>query len=220
VVIAAGRGKRLRPITDHWPKPVLPIDGEPVIVTLLGDLAAAGVDRIVVVTGHLAEQVEALLAPLPHPVRFAHQPEPDGSLDAVRRADARAPFLVTAADTRFAPGDVGRFVAAARDTEAALAVRQQEGRPASTRVHVEDGRVVRLVAPEAPGPWTAAPLWWLGTAAAAHLDDDLPGPPYELAAALQKAIDAGLAVSAIQVGETRDLTTPVDLVRENFPYLR
>ena len=34
------------------------------------------------------------------------------------------------------------------------------------------------------------------------------------------AIDAGAQVSAIQVGRTRDLTDPADLVRENFPYLR
>ena len=48
----------------------------------------------------------------------------------------------------------------------------------------------------------------------------LPGrPPYELGDVFQRAIDAGVAVSAIQVGRTRDLTSPVDLVRENFPYL-
>jgi NDP-sugar pyrophosphorylase family protein len=199
---------------------VLPIDGEPVVVRLLHDLAAAGIERFVVVTGYLAEQVETLLAPLPYAIRFARQPEPDGSLDAVRRAEPQAPFLVAAADTRFAPGDLARFVAAVPETAGALAVRRQEGRPEYTRVDVEDGRVVRLVSPNAPGDWTAAPLWWLGTEAAAHLDDDVPGPPYELAAALQNAIDAGTLVSAIQVGRTRDLTTPVDLVRENFPYLR
>jgi len=37
---------------------------------------------------------------------------------------------------------------------------------------------------------------------------------------MQLAIDAGVVVSAIQVGRTRDLTSPVDLVRENFPYLK
>jgi NDP-sugar pyrophosphorylase family protein len=199
---------------------VLPIDGEPVVVTLLHDLAAAGIERFTVVTGHLAEQVEALVAPLPHAIRFASQPEPDGSLDAVRRADPRAPFLVVAADTRFAPADLARFVAEAGAAEAALAVRHQQGRPDYTRVAVEDGRIVRLVAPDAPDDWTAAPLWWFGQAAAAHLRDEVPGPPFELAAALQNAIDAGVPVSAIQVGRTRDLTTPVDLVRENFPYLR
>ena len=42
VVMAAGEGCRLRPLTEQWPKPVLPIDGRPVIATLLRELAAAG----------------------------------------------------------------------------------------------------------------------------------------------------------------------------------
>jgi dTDP-glucose pyrophosphorylase len=199
---------------------VLPIDGEPVVATLLHDLAAAGVERFTVVTGYLAAQVEALLESLPYEIRFARQPCQDGSLDAVRCAEPAAPVLVSAADTRFASGDLGRFLAAARGTEAALAIRRQEERPDHTRVEVVDGRVVRVVARDAGGPWTAAPLWWLGPAAAEHLHDDVPGPPYELAAAVQNAIGAGVAVSAIQIGRTRDLTTPVDLVRENFAYLR
>jgi len=59
--MAAGEGRRLRPITERWPKPVLPIDGKPVIVTLLNELAEAGCERAWVVTGHLAEQVEELV---------------------------------------------------------------------------------------------------------------------------------------------------------------
>jgi NDP-sugar pyrophosphorylase family protein len=219
-VLAAGRGKRLRPLTDHWPKPILPIDGEPVVVTLLNDLVVAGFDRFTVVAGYLAEQVEAQLAPLPYDVRFAHQPTPQGSLDAVRRASAAPPFAVVAADTRFTPGDLGRFLEATRDAPGAIAVRRQPERPDYTRVGIDGERVVRVSDPNAAGGWTGAPLWLIGAGVAPHLDDDLPGPPYELATAFQNAIDAGVPVSAIQIGRTRDLTSPVDLVRENFPYLR
>jgi hypothetical protein len=45
-------------------------------------------------------------------------------------------------------------------------------------------------------------------------------PPYEVAAAFQRRIDAGDPVLAVDTGTTRDLTDPLDLVRENFPYLR
>ena len=58
VVIAAGLGTRLRPLTERYAKPVLPIDGTPVLAHLLRELAAAGVPRATIVTGHLAEQVE------------------------------------------------------------------------------------------------------------------------------------------------------------------
>jgi len=218
--MAAGEGRRLRPITERWPKPVLPIDGQPVVVTLVHELARAGCDPIVVVTGHLAEQVEALLEPLPYAIGFVRQPEPLGSADAVARAGATAPYLVVAADTRFAEGDLGRFAEAARGTDAAIAVRRQPRRPASTHIHVEEGLVVRVKGSPREDPWTAAPLWWLGEPVARFLEP-LPGkPPYELADVFQAAIDSGTRVSAIQVRGTRDLTSPFDLVRQNFPYLR
>ena len=45
-------------------------------------------------------------------------------------------------------------------------------------------------------------------------------PPYELGNAFQSAIDTGETVMAVEIGKTRDLTYPLDLVKENFPYLR
>src|SRR4029450_4928590 len=68
VVMAAGEGRRLRPLSERYAKPILPIDGRPVVVTLLHELRAAAIEGITVVTGHLAEQVESLLEGLD--VRF------------------------------------------------------------------------------------------------------------------------------------------------------
>jgi NDP-sugar pyrophosphorylase family protein len=218
--MAAGEGTRLRPLTERWPKPVLPIDGKPVVVTLVHELAAAGCERIVVVTGHLAEQVEALLEPLPYAIELVRQPAPLGSADAVARAKAQPPYLVTSADTRFADGDLRSFAERAGGLDGAIAIRRQAGRPASTHIHVEDGRVLRVQGSPREDEWTAAPLWWIGERVARFLEP-LPGkPPYELADVVQAAIDSGVGVSAIQIGGTHDLTTPLDLVRENFDYLR
>ena len=49
--------------------------------------------------------------------------------------------------------------------------------------------------------------------------EGLAGPPYELSGGLQRAIDAGSRVAGVEIGRTRDLTRPFDLVEENFPYL-
>src|SRR5262249_50871475 len=92
VVMAAGEGRRLRPLTERYANPVLPIDGRPVVVTLLHELRAAGIDRVTVVTGHLAEQVESLLDGFE--VRFVRQPQPHGSADAVRRGLDGLPAIV------------------------------------------------------------------------------------------------------------------------------
>ena len=76
----------MRPISERWPKPILPIDGRPVVATLLRDLAAAGCDDVTVVTGHLAEQVEALLgdgSAFGVRIRYVRQPTRHGSADAL-----------------------------------------------------------------------------------------------------------------------------------------
>ena len=202
------------PLTEHWPKPVLPIDGRPVIAVLIRQLADEGFAPVTIVTGHLAEQVEALLAGLE--LRFVHQPKPDGSADAVRRAvdgGAELPAIVSAADTVFRPGDLARFGGEfeASGAAGALAYRSH---PGTAHVRIEDGLVSRVLDPESP--FSAAPLWGLSDEIGL---DGLPGPPFELSAAFQGAIDAGKRVAAIEIGPTRGLTEPADLVRRNFPYL-
>lgn len=193
--MAAGEGRRLRPLTERWPKPVLPLAGRPVIASLLRELSAAGLGPVTVVTGHLAEQVEELVgdgSAFGLELRFVRQPRPDGSADAVRRAlaaGARPPLVVSGADKLYRPGDVGAFGAAfeASGADVALAVES-------------DGSTV--------------PLWGLTDAVPPRLVD-LSGPPHELLDAVE-----GLEVAKIEIGKARDLTDPLDLMRENFPYLR
>jgi CTP:molybdopterin cytidylyltransferase MocA len=187
VVIAAGEGRRLRPLTHRWPKPVLPIDGKPVIATLLRALEEAEVEAVTIVVGQLGGQIRRLLAGLD--VRFAEQPEPLGSADAVRRAveaGAEAPFVVSAADTAYTDGDLGRFIAS-------------------------------WVTSGAPGA-LAPPLWGVGPELVRYLDG-LPGPPYQLLDAFSRAADAGHELTAVDLGPTRQLTEPADVVLHNFVYL-
>jgi len=56
IILAAGRGERMRPLTDHQPKPLLQVAGKPLIVWHIEALAAAGVRDIVINTAWLAEQ--------------------------------------------------------------------------------------------------------------------------------------------------------------------
>lgn len=61
LILAAGRGERLRPLTDHMPKPLLPVYGQPMITWHLAALARAGVRRVVINTAWLEEQFPAAL---------------------------------------------------------------------------------------------------------------------------------------------------------------
>lgn len=62
VLLAAGLGTRLRPLTDHTPKCLVDIRGQVLLDIWLDALAAAGVDEVLVNLHHLPEQVEAHLA--------------------------------------------------------------------------------------------------------------------------------------------------------------
>src|SRR5262249_25073399 len=158
-----------------------------------------------------AEQVEALLgdgSAFAVRIRYVRQPRADGSADAVPRAlpaRARPPTLVTRAGPVFARGTFEPFLAGSGGTAAgAGAPRRGEPPPAPRVAHACSG------SRGLPG----VPLWGLGPELVPHLED-LPGPPYELAEAFGRAQD----VRGVVVAGTRDLTHPVDLIRENFPYL-
>ncbi|HET6233294.1 MAG TPA: nucleotidyltransferase family protein [Longimicrobiaceae bacterium] len=59
MLLAAGLGTRLRPLTDHTPKALVPVGGVPILERVARRLIAAGADRLVVNTHHLGEQIEA-----------------------------------------------------------------------------------------------------------------------------------------------------------------
>lgn len=61
MVLAAGRGTRMRPLTDHTPKPLLPVQGKPLMLWPMDALQAGGFHRVLVNTAWLGEQITARL---------------------------------------------------------------------------------------------------------------------------------------------------------------
>jgi len=61
MILAAGRGERMRPLTDRTPKPLLPLGGKPMIVHLIEQLRDAGIRELVVNHAHLGAQIEETL---------------------------------------------------------------------------------------------------------------------------------------------------------------
>jgi MurNAc alpha-1-phosphate uridylyltransferase len=61
MILAAGRGARMRPLTDHMPKPLLKAGGKPLIVWHIERLAQAGITELVINHAHLGQQIEQAL---------------------------------------------------------------------------------------------------------------------------------------------------------------
>lgn len=83
IILAAGKGLRLRPHTETTPKPLLPVQGRPILDWIIGALPP--VERLVVVVNYLADQIEAYLARQPHVRNWVtvRQTEPRGTGDAL-----------------------------------------------------------------------------------------------------------------------------------------
>ncbi|MFQ6055527.1 MAG: nucleotidyltransferase family protein, partial [Methanosarcinales archaeon] len=61
IILAGGKGKRLRPLTDYIAKPLLPIKGKPIIQQIIENLSAANIKDIVIVVGYLGHQIRDYL---------------------------------------------------------------------------------------------------------------------------------------------------------------
>lgn len=104
MILAAGRGERMRPLTDHTPKPLLPVGNKPLIVWHIERLAAAGISRILINHAWLGEQIVRYLGDgTRYGVQLHYSAEPQaletagGIVQALPLLGA-APFLVINGD--------------------------------------------------------------------------------------------------------------------------
>lgn len=237
LLLAAGEGSRLRPLTELAPKPLLPIDGRPVIGTLVSQLRRQGVRTFVVVvspTGTLLRTWLEQHLPAECRVTFVEQPVANGSADAIqhglRALERDEPALVAACDTVWNDADVARMFAVHEEHRpmVTMAARRWplEQLPHRSCLSLdEQGRILRVIEKPSPEQVTSAlsgsPLYVVEPAFWPYVEAVRASPngKAELASALQAAIDDEHHVQSVEVAGTRDLTRPLDLLRANFPYL-
>lgn len=163
MVLAAGLGTRLRPLTLERPKPVVPYGQRPLACVALDALAAVGVREVVMNTHHLGERVPELLAghvPPGMTVTYLHEPTLLGTGGGLRNAwgalDDGEPVLVMNADIVFRPDLEGALALHRRlDAVATMVLRPDPEAARFGAVEVDaEGRVRRLLGTpaEAAGP--------------------------------------------------------------------
>lgn len=104
VILAAGQGTRMRPLTDYYPKPMLPVAGRPIAAHAADAAVQAGASRLVFVVGYEADVVRDYFGAeyAGVPVSYATQEQQQGTADAVRAAKTHledGPFAVVNGDT-------------------------------------------------------------------------------------------------------------------------
>lgn len=94
MILAAGRGERMRPLTDARPKPLLEAGGKPLIVWTLERLARAGFAEVIINTAHLGEQLPQRLGDgSAFGLGIRYSPEPPGALETAGGIRQALPLL-------------------------------------------------------------------------------------------------------------------------------
>jgi N-acetyl-alpha-D-muramate 1-phosphate uridylyltransferase len=132
MILAAGRGERMRPLTDTCPKPLLPAGGKPLVVHQIEALARAGHRDIAINAAHLADQLVAALgdgAAFGVRLHWSHEPEPLETAGGI----ATAFPLLAAGPVLIVSGDIWTAYDYAALAPAIAAMRAD---PAAPRVHL------------------------------------------------------------------------------------
>lgn len=163
MILAAGLGTRLRPLTDRLPKPLLPIAGRPLIHYTLSWLASAGIRRVMINLHYQGGRIREALGDGSRfglDVSYSDEPEilgTGGGLKRVERFFADGPFLVVNADV-LTTLDPRALITAheARRSLATLAVREDPDVTSYGAIGLDsDGRIRRFLG---RGTWTGSTL--------------------------------------------------------------
>jgi NDP-sugar pyrophosphorylase family protein len=165
VILAAGRGKRLAPLTDSAPKALVRVGGRSLLEHVLLGLQSAGFEEAVIIVGYLGEQVQSYFGAgqkVGLRLLWREQQELTGSADAALLArdwTGREPFLLTFCDILTQWSNYRALCRAfeARRTDALIGVNEVDDPWAGAAVYLEGDRVVRLV--EKPPPGTSSTRW-------------------------------------------------------------
>jgi NDP-sugar pyrophosphorylase family protein len=235
VVLAAGAGTRLKPLTDARSKAMMPVVGVPMVERVMLDLAAGGVEDFVVVVHPADAEIARHFASesaFRSRVRLVVQPRPAGMADAVACAAplVDGDFVVAACDNLVEEDAVARLIDLWREAEsptAMLTVMPVDDEDISrTGIVGLDGEwVTRIVEKPsleaAPSNLASLPLYVFSPAVLRYLDD-VPlsaRGERELQSAIQMLIEREGRVRAFHVRGRMDLTSAADLLAINRRYL-
>jgi UTP--glucose-1-phosphate uridylyltransferase len=209
VIPVAGLGTRLLPITRSVPKEMLPLVDKPVVQYVVEELVAAGIRRIVFVTGQGKQAIEDYFQSGPVEFLYTRQPEPRGLGDALRYAEGFAPAVVALGDAVIEGAVVPRLISAYEGADAAVAVAEVPEAAVSRYgiVVSADGEVTDLVEKPAPGQVASRMAvmgrYVLGPRVFAALRETQPGAGGEvqLTDALRAVLGTGGRIRAVPLAD-------------------
>ncbi|MBV9302386.1 MAG: NTP transferase domain-containing protein [Acidobacteriaceae bacterium] len=234
VVLAAGKGTRMGKITSEIPKPMLSIQGKPMLQHILERLAMAGIENFFVVVGYRHEMIESHFRDWQPPsglhpaLEFRVQDPVNGTGSAALLAKdfiGNEPFLLTYADILCDPSEYLRcsdILGRNLETAAVLAVKAVDDPWQGAAVYEEDGRIQSIIEKPPKGTstthWNGAGFYAFRPILFHYLERLEPSPrnEYELTSALDTMLEDSLELRISPIaGSWRDVGRPEDLAAVN-----
>jgi dTDP-glucose pyrophosphorylase len=228
VILAAGRGTRMRELTQEIPKPMVEVCGKPILSYIVDGLRDAGIRRILVVVGYRKEVVQDHFedgSPFGLQITYAEQVAQDGTGKAVELAKAFSgsdPFILSYGDILVDPSS---YIPLTRpgDAELMLTVRYTDDVSKGGAVYVNDAfEVVDLWEKQPPGQantcWYNAGIYTFKSTIFSYLArlQKSPRGEYELTDAIRAIAQDGKKVKAVEIkGYWADVRDPETLEEIN-----
>jgi NDP-sugar pyrophosphorylase family protein len=233
IILAAGKGKRLHPITTQRTKAMAPVAGKPMVERVVDTLVENGIDELILLVSPDDQEI------VPHfrrtrtdlTIQFIVQPERLGMANALSLAAPyiHGPFMLSACDNLTPSGHVRELLAAhqQRNANATLSLMAIDIAQAGSTGIVEwrDGWIRRIVEKprpeEAPSNISSLPLYVFSPRILEHLSAVKPSPrgEYELQDAIQLLIEREGRVTGVLTESRNQLTNTADLLALNRHYL-
>ena len=229
VVLAAGRGTRMREMTADLPKPMLEVRGKPVLQYIVEGLRDAGVRKFLIVVGYRAEVVQNFFGDgwrFKIELEYATQVKQDGTgrvVDLAREFVGASPFILGYGDILIDPANYKRIVDLSDNVEAIVSVTRGEDVSKGGAVFVNERmELIDLREKPKPGeltsPWYNAGLYAFRPSIFEFTAKLQPSPrgEYELTDAIRDLAQSGKKVKALQLtGEWADVRDPEILAKLN-----
>jgi glucose-1-phosphate thymidylyltransferase len=235
-ILAAGRGTRMAPFSDSYPKPILPICNKPLIAHQIEIMKSLGITDIVVLVGHKGYEIARVLGngeSLGVSLRYVEQTGMLGIAHAVGRLEPHIdrPFLLFLGDIFFVGADLPQMFARFEEQGGGAVLAMREDEPEAIRRNFAitlspDGFVTRVIEKprHTPNRLKGVGLYLFDL----PMFDSIRRTPrtamrdeYEITDAIQVFIDDGYPVRAVEaVQDDINVTTPADLLRCNLMQAR
>jgi len=225
IILAAGEGNRMRPLTYTRPKVMLPIANKPILEHLLIEVSSAGITEFIFIVGYHDEQVRTYFGngkQFGVTIDYCTQKKQLGTADALKMAKnlTQGNFLVMNGDIIVSQKDIASL---AERSDSAMAVVQAEDVGELGVVDLSGDRVVHIHEKTGkPSSCMANAGLYLFTSDIFQAISRTPKSPrgeYEITDTLQLMIDGGHSVSGHKIGDWLDFSYPWELLSANESYL-